>query len=158
MARRRPKCGIPLEMLSPATQRAREAKSPPATHGCLKYAHYQIGNLYLCEAHMNMFVKTLEKEQLMNNNQKPYDPNAPQEQPPPGTLLKMQRPMLGTGSPEKILVYNEDRSIEGEVQLPIEMIMTLFEGSFKIFVIGTLREDGMFAINELINPVNWPEW
>lgn len=67
-------------------------------------------------------------------------------------IFKVQKPV--GGAPHPALIYNEDRSILGEVPMTPELT-TLMKGSYKIYVKGYIDDDGMLFIDEKVNNQIW---
>lgn len=82
-------------------------------------------------------------------------PNAPDTQ-----IWKLQRPLMSTGSMTEILIYNEDRSALGRIEVGQQWIDQYFGSSPKIYVRGYQNEAGQLAFqpSDIIVPEEWPAW
>ena len=72
--------------------------------------------------------------------------------------LKLQRPLVSNSDSDLItvLIYNEDRSIAGEVDMAQGFIDLLFdEDEYKVFIEGEVGENGTLTI---VDPVVEQEW
>lgn len=75
-------------------------------------------------------------------------------------IWKIQRPLYTTGSYTNILIYNEDHSVEGQVDVPQEWIDQYFGSAFKIYVKGHQNEQGqiVFEKKDILSIHQHPEW
>lgn len=66
-------------------------------------------------------------------------------------VLKVQKPMMGGGP---ALIYNEDRSVFGYVDMTPDMMM-LMGTEFKIYVLGHIDKNGILVVKE---ELSWQPW
>ena len=70
-------------------------------------------------------------------------------------IWKLQRPIV-TNEPESmIFMYNKDRSKLGTFPMTPEIRQLFMDDEHKIFVHGTINEDGQVNFEE---PAEWQEW
>lgn len=83
-------------------------------------------------------------------------PKAPDTQ-----VFKIQRPLAAMDTMNKILIYNEDRSVIGEVPVTQDWLDAYFpEGSMKIYVDGFVDAAGVvhFEVTTILPEKRWPSW
>lgn len=68
--------------------------------------------------------------------------------------FKLQRPLNVTSSTPMVLIYNEDRSLYGEMPLTNE-VLQLMGDSFKIYVSGFIDSKGVLHIEEKVGRQGW---
>lgn len=75
-------------------------------------------------------------------------------------VLKIQRPVYDSeGQMHKILVYNQDRSIETETWIGPQATAEIFPNEeYKVFVLGKILRDGKLYLHEIIPDKEWPDW
>ena len=72
--------------------------------------------------------------------------------------LKLQRPLVSNSDSDLItvLIYNEDRSITGEVDMAQGFIDLLFdEEEYIVFIEGEVGEDGTLTIVDAVVEQEW---
>lgn len=67
-------------------------------------------------------------------------------------IFKLQRPLMCTGAPT-MMIYNEDRSIEGQVPMSAE-VQALFEDRFRIYA-ECHEQDTLLMIDHVVPDQNW---
>jgi len=75
-------------------------------------------------------------------------------------IFKLQRPLATSEPIPQVLIYNETRSVTGQIPTT-PALEGLFEGEYKIFVWGTVigTDQGLrLGIEELIPEHLWPNW
>ena len=70
-------------------------------------------------------------------------------------IWKVQRPIVTNDPEPQVLIYNEDRSRQGSVPLTAEIAQLFNDDEYKIFIHGTIAEDGQIEFEE---PAEWQEW
>ena len=78
-------------------------------------------------------------------------------------IVKVQRPIYSSASKyHQLLIYDEARSIEGEIPADEETIEDLFQAhQYKVFAVGTLIEGeyGLeIELEALLDEDYWPNW
>lgn len=71
-------------------------------------------------------------------------------------IFKVQRCLVPPDGP--VLIYNKDRSIQTQLNLPLDVILHIFRDVFtvKVYIKGYLGKDHLLHISEILD--EWPEW
>ena len=72
-------------------------------------------------------------------------------------IFKIQRPIVTSDPEPKCLVYNQDRSIYGQIPLTAEVVKELFpNGELKQYVRGSFDpQTGDVTLDELVGEQDW---
>ena len=68
---------------------------------------------------------------------------------------KIQRSLYTNADVDQVLIYNKDRSVEGQMPLTENVLRLFPEGSHKIFVRGVMNKNGSIDIRAVIEDQDW---
>jgi hypothetical protein len=70
-------------------------------------------------------------------------------------IWKVQRAITSSEEQPPILIYNKDRSKQGEIPATPEILDLFDDDEYKIFIQGTIGDDGQIEFEKHVDEKDW---